>query len=255
MKEYLMPYPDGTYFYFQSERNDRSDVIEIPDGAEVLLRLNSGLSAFYKDNFKKVWNLGIWCSTSNAENLKDKCRLWERESMKEWLLKTEDGKYCYYRDDMDCCPKHVEKIEIPEDAIEARLNASGGINFINNKNCFMNTVTNGRWVKYTSPNSKDAHKLVWERKVHQIEDDSIVDTDFSTEKKHSHYFKDVSNLLEIDVYRVLKLFDVTDPCIQHAVKKLLCAGGSGVKDVDKDVHEAIDSLLRYEEMRKEDENE
>ncbi|URY98794.1 hypothetical protein ABSZL4_36 [Acinetobacter phage AB_SZL4] len=77
----------------------------------------------------------------------------------------------------------------------------------------------------------------------------------NSEKKHSHYFKDVSNLLELDVYRVLKLFDVTDPCIQHAVKKLLCAGGRGVKDVDKDVHEAIDSLLRYEEMRKEDENE
>lgn len=75
----------------------------------------------------------------------------------------------------------------------------------------------------------------------------------SSEKNHSHYFKDVSNLLEIDVYRVLKLFDVTDPCIQHAVKKLLCAGGRGVKNVDKDVHEAIDSLLRYEEMRKEDE--
>lgn len=36
--------------------------------------------------------------------------------MKEWLLKTEDGKYHYYRDDMDCCPKYVEKIEIPEGA-------------------------------------------------------------------------------------------------------------------------------------------
>ena len=35
--------------------------------------------------------------------------------MKEYLLKTNDGKYHYYRDDMDCCPKHVEKIEIPED--------------------------------------------------------------------------------------------------------------------------------------------
>ncbi|RKQ59902.1 hypothetical protein C7457_1688 [Thermovibrio guaymasensis] len=173
--------------------------------------------------------------------------------MKEWLLKTEDGKYHYYRDDMDCCPKYVEKIEIPEDAIEARLNVSGGINFVNDKNCFMNTVTNGRWVKYTSINSKNADKLVWDRKAHQTGDDSVVGADFFTEKKHSHYFKDVSNLLEIDVYRVLKLFDVTDPCIQHAVKKLLCAGGRGVKDVDKDVHEAIDSLLRYEEMRKEDE--
>lgn len=170
--------------------------------------------------------------------------------MKEWLLKTKDGKYHYYRDDMAFYLNHIEKIEIPEGAIEARLNASGGINFINDKNGFMNAVTNGRWVKYTSPNSKDAHKLVWSRK-----DYSVVNAEYLPEKKHSHYFKDVSNLLELDVYRVLKLFDVTDPCIQHAVKKLLCAGGRGIKDVDKDVHEAIDSLLRYEEMRKEDENE
>jgi hypothetical protein len=30
-------------------------------------------------------------------------------------------------------------------------------------------------------------------------------------------------LTHIDVYRVLKLYNVTDPCLQHAVKKLLVA--------------------------------
>lgn len=100
-------------------------------------------------------------------------------------------------------------------------------------------------------------KVLWQREEFFIDESEIVNEEMKSlnSEKHSHYFKDVSNLLEIDVYRVLKLFDVTDPCIQHAVKKLLCAGGRGVKDVDKDVHEAIDSLLRYEEMRKEDENE
>lgn len=74
--------------------------------------------------------------------------------------------------------------------------------------------------------------------------------------KHSHYFKDVSRLDLIDVYRVLALFQVTDPCIQHAVKKLLVAGGRGAgKDLDKDVREAIDSLNRFLEMKKEDTNE
>ena len=37
--------------------------------------------------------------------------------------------------------------------------------------------------------------------------------------KHGHYFKPVHNLTHIDVYRVLELFEVTDPCVQHAVKK------------------------------------
>ena len=71
------------------------------------------------------------------------------------------------------------------------------------------------------------------------------------DKKHSHYFKDVSKLQSIDVYRVLDLFFVTDPCLQHSIKKLLVSGSRGVKSVEKDVQEAIDSLIRWQEMQKE----
>lgn len=72
---------------------------------------------------------------------------------------------------------------------------------------------------------------------------------------HAHYFKDVSQLKAVDVYRVLELFEVVDPAIQHAVKKLLCAGGRGAKTMPQDVQEAIDSLVRWQFMRKEDANE
>jgi hypothetical protein len=70
--------------------------------------------------------------------------------------------------------------------------------------------------------------------------------------KHDHYFKSVANLDTVDIYRVLRLFGVTDPCLQHAVKKLLLAGGRGVKDQAMDVSEAIDTLQRWQEMEKED---
>ena len=70
--------------------------------------------------------------------------------------------------------------------------------------------------------------------------------------KHSHYKKPVAGLQFVDVYRVLALFGVTDPCIQHAVKKLLVAGGRGAKDISQDVQEAIDTLQRWQEMRRED---
>lgn len=73
--------------------------------------------------------------------------------------------------------------------------------------------------------------------------------------KHSHYHKSVKRLEYVDVYRVLSLFNVTDPCIQHAVKKLLVAGGRGAgKDIARDVQEAIDTLGRWQEMRHEDGN-
>ena len=49
--------------------------------------------------------------------------------------------------------------------------------------------------------------------------------------------------------RVLELFEVTDPCIQHAIKKLLVAGKRGSKDQYRDVQEAIDTLDRWQQMR------
>ncbi len=72
------------------------------------------------------------------------------------------------------------------------------------------------------------------------------------ERKHGHYYRDVSSLKTIDVYRVLELFGVTDQALGHAIKKLLVAGGRGHKDIDKDIQEAIDTLHRWQEMRAED---
>jgi hypothetical protein len=71
--------------------------------------------------------------------------------------------------------------------------------------------------------------------------------------KHKHYYKDVRHLDAVDVYRVLELFNVTDACIQHAVKKLLCAGKRGAKDEEQDVQEAMDTLERYQNMKVEEE--
>jgi len=70
--------------------------------------------------------------------------------------------------------------------------------------------------------------------------------------KHNHYKKDVRHLSTIDVYRVLVLFNVTDPALQHAIKKLLVAGGRGAgKDIHQDIQEAIDSLNRWQDMQTE----
>jgi MarR-like DNA-binding transcriptional regulator SgrR of sgrS sRNA len=71
--------------------------------------------------------------------------------------------------------------------------------------------------------------------------------------KHNHYFKSTVHLDAVDVYRVLELFEVTNPCLQHAVKKLLCAGDRGAKDMEQDVQEAMDTLERWQDMCREDE--
>lgn len=69
--------------------------------------------------------------------------------------------------------------------------------------------------------------------------------------KHNHYFKDVSKLNKVDVYRIIDLYEITDPCIQHAVKKLLVTGGRGYKDIFTDIQDVIDTLERWKEMKNE----
>ena len=70
-------------------------------------------------------------------------------------------------------------------------------------------------------------------------------------ESHSHYFKPCP-YDTLDVYRVINIFGVSDPCIQHALKKLLCSGVRGHKDQSKDIQDVIDTLERWKQMREED---
>lgn len=69
--------------------------------------------------------------------------------------------------------------------------------------------------------------------------------------KHSHYFKNVSHLEELDVYRLIELYAITDPCIQHMLKKCLVVGGRGSKDALRDVQDIIDTAERWKQMQQE----
>ena len=70
-------------------------------------------------------------------------------------------------------------------------------------------------------------------------------------ENHNHYFKPCP-YDTLDVYRVISIFGVSDPCIQHALKKLLCSGVRGHKDQSKDIQDVIDTLERWKQMREED---
>ena len=72
------------------------------------------------------------------------------------------------------------------------------------------------------------------------------------EVKKSPYHRTILGV-KVDVYRLLAAFEVTDPCFQHAIKKLLVAGRRlGGKSIDQDVAEAIWTLQRWQEMRREE---
>lgn len=75
-------------------------------------------------------------------------------------------------------------------------------------------------------------------------------------KDHSgnKYIRTISSCVEpgggcqVDVYEVLKAFDVSCPATQHALKKLLCAGIRGKGNKSQDLKEARDAISRAIEM-------
>ena len=54
--------------------------------------------------------------------------------------------------------------------------------------------------------------------------------------------------VQVDIYDVLKAFEITCPARQHALKKLLLAGGRGSKSERTDLEEARNSIKRAVEL-------
>jgi len=56
----------------------------------------------------------------------------------------------------------------------------------------------------------------------------------------------------VDVYRVLVAFEIADPELQHALKKLLCLGIRGKGDYRQDLEEAVLSLNKLQERKEQE---
>jgi len=61
-------------------------------------------------------------------------------------------------------------------------------------------------------------------------------------------YRKVMPSVSVDVYDILQAYEVTNPAVQHAIKKMLCAGKRGYKGDIKDIKEAIGSLERAVEL-------
>ena len=58
------------------------------------------------------------------------------------------------------------------------------------------------------------------------------------------YSREIKPGVYVDVYDVLRAFEVTDGAVAHAVKKLLAAGKRGHKDYIEDLNDVILSVNR-----------
>ena len=54
----------------------------------------------------------------------------------------------------------------------------------------------------------------------------------------------------VDVYDVLTAWGVTNPALQHLIKKALQCGQRGHKDKQQDLQDIIDSAIRAQELER-----
>lgn len=86
--------------------------------------------------------------------------------------------------------------------------------------------------------------------INQMEENNM-DCDIIRQQDHGKHYRYSYNGVKLDPYRILKVYNITDPAQQHAIKKLLRAGNS-VKDLVRDIEEVILTLTRWKEMIEED---
>lgn len=62
------------------------------------------------------------------------------------------------------------------------------------------------------------------------------------------YSREIREGVFVDVYDVLRAFNVTDPCLQHLIKKALAGGQRGHKDLEEDLNDILASAKRAVEL-------
>ena len=80
----------------------------------------------------------------------------------------------------------------------------------------------------------------------------VVDCNVSNKSNPKNKYNRQCKGVTIDVYDVLKAFEVTDPALQHLIKKALCAGLRGHKNKEQDLIDILDSANRALELYNDD---
>lgn len=65
------------------------------------------------------------------------------------------------------------------------------------------------------------------------------------------YNREIKPNVFVDVYDVLQAFNVTNPALQHLIKKALAVGQRGHKDAAEDYQDVIDSAKRAKDLANE----
>lgn len=65
---------------------------------------------------------------------------------------------------------------------------------------------------------------------------------------NNKYQREIKPGVFVDVYDVLKAWDVRNPALQHMIKKALAVGQRGHKSAAEDLQDIVDSAVRAQEL-------
>lgn len=67
-------------------------------------------------------------------------------------------------------------------------------------------------------------------------------------QRSNKYLREIKPDVYVDVYDVIHAWGVSNPALQHLIKKALQAGNRGHKDLETDMQDIIDSAIRAKEL-------
>ena len=86
----------------------------------------------------------------------------------------------------------------------------------------------------------------WDFKL--VNDEQDLNDCIGAPEADNKYLHEIKPGVFVDVYDVLMAWNVTNPALQHLIKKALQAGGRGHKSREQDLQDIIDSAIRAKEL-------
>ena len=213
MKEYLMP--SRNYEYILTDAREAlephaKDWIEIPEGAEILSTDGDGVGLiFWKDDFNLVVGLDDhWDETFRS--FKDFFPMYPRCKVL-WQRPAQPEALPFIDDNPQSLNDQYAEIEQVRQAIKAKSGSDSDHTADAMAYGFMGFGT-----------ANGSAKM----------------------RENNHYFIDVSDVDEVDFYEIAKRYNVTDPAIQHILKKCLAIGNRGHKDLETDLKDILKTAKR-----------
>ena len=112
--------------------------------------------------------------------------------------------------------------------------------------CTVEKIIDNELIDIKSMRSGSLFRVAF-KEIYHAEESISVEESINEYKHYQYNYKGI----KLDPYRILSIYGITCPAMQHAIKKLLRAGNS-VKDLEQDIQEVIDTLKRKLEMQRED---